>query len=150
MRLLDFRARISLAILLDEQGTWRQLCRMMNLSTLESGFATFSSPTKEVLAMFEVSLIPIFHYFKTHSNHSLKLMSWFKVVLLLLFCIILYYCMYVQACEGTITQLRQFLKEMNRPDAINIIDQALLQQETEKSSRSSGGEGSSGSRPRGE
>ena len=55
MRLLDFRVRISLAILLDENDNWRQLCRLMNFSTLESGFATFSSPTKEVLAMFEVS-----------------------------------------------------------------------------------------------
>ena len=61
MRMLDFRVRISLAILLDENDNWRQLCRLMNLSSLESGFATFSSPTKEVLAMFEVSLIPTFH-----------------------------------------------------------------------------------------
>ena len=61
MRLLDFRVRISLAILLDENDNWRQLCRLMNFSTLESGFATFSSPTKEVLAMFEVSQILMFH-----------------------------------------------------------------------------------------
>ena len=66
MRLLDFRVRISLAILLDENDNWRQLCRLMNLGSLESGFATFSSPTKEVLAMFEVSPIPRFH----SSQHS--------------------------------------------------------------------------------
>ena len=53
----------------------------------------------------------------------------------------------LQACEGSIAQLRQFLLEMNRRDAINIIDHALTQLESEKSSRSSG-EGSSTSHTR--
>lgn len=61
MRQLDFRVRISLAILLDQNESWRQLCRLMNLNSLESGFATFSSPTKEVLAMYEVNPIPNLH-----------------------------------------------------------------------------------------
>ena len=31
----------------------------------------------------------------------------------------------LQACDGTISQLRQFLVEMERFDAVNIIDSAL-------------------------
>jgi hypothetical protein len=77
MRQLDFRVRISLAILLDQNDNWRQLCRMMNLSSLESGFATFSSPTKEVLAMFEVSPIPNLHsvhiYMCMYDHHRKEL-----------------------------------------------------------------------------
>ncbi len=53
----------------------------------------------------------------------------------------------LQACEGSIAQLRQFLQEMNRHDAVNIIDHALAQQKSEKSSRSNG-EGSSSSQTR--
>ena len=53
----------------------------------------------------------------------------------------------LQACEGSIAQLRQFLLEMNRHDAVNIIDHALAQQKSEKSSRSNG-EGSSTSQTR--
>lgn len=55
LRNLDFRARISLAILLDHSNRWKKLCELMKLSQYESGFATFSSPTKELLQMFEVS-----------------------------------------------------------------------------------------------
>ncbi len=31
----------------------------------------------------------------------------------------------LQACDGTISQLRQYLVEMERFDAVNIIDKAL-------------------------
>ena len=53
----------------------------------------------------------------------------------------------LQACEGSIAQLRQFLLEMNRHDAVNIIDHALAQHESDKSSRFSVG-GSLSSRSR--
>ena len=56
----------------------------------------------------------------------------------------LYHC---QACEGSVAQLRRFLMEMNRPDAVNIIDHALAKREAEKTQRPSG-EGSSGSQTR--
>ncbi len=51
---LDYRARLSLAILLDQNEEWRRLCHLMNLAPLEGGFATFTSPTKDMLAMFQV------------------------------------------------------------------------------------------------
>ena len=54
MRLLDFRARISLGILLDQNDGWRALCHQLNLANLESGLAMFTSPTKDLLAMYEV------------------------------------------------------------------------------------------------
>ena len=53
---LDYRARLSLAILLDQSDDWRRLCHLMNLSALEGGFATFTSPTKDLLTMYEVSM----------------------------------------------------------------------------------------------
>lgn len=58
---LDYRARLSLSILLDQNEDWRRLCHLMNLAPLEGGFATFTSPTKDMLSMYEVrsSLIPI-------------------------------------------------------------------------------------------
>ena len=70
MRLLDFRVRTSLASLLDQNDNWRQLCRLMDLSSLESGFGTFSSPTKELLAMFEVSPIP--NLYSIHMYSTIK------------------------------------------------------------------------------
>ena len=56
---LDYRARLSLSILLDQQEDWRRLCRLMNLSALEGGFATFTSPTKDMLSMYEVSKVKV-------------------------------------------------------------------------------------------
>lgn len=52
---LDYRARLSLAILLDQNDDWRRLCHLMNLAPLEGGFATFTSPTKDMLSMYQVS-----------------------------------------------------------------------------------------------
>ena len=34
-----------------------------------------------------------------------------------------------ETCDGTVSQLHQFLAEINRPDAINIIDKALEKSE---------------------
>ena len=51
---LDYRARLSLAILLDQNEDWRRLGRLMNLASLEGGFATFTSPTKDLLSMYQV------------------------------------------------------------------------------------------------
>jgi hypothetical protein len=51
---LDYRARLSLAILLDQNDDWRRLCHLMNLAPLEGGFATFTSPTKDMLSMYQV------------------------------------------------------------------------------------------------
>ena len=56
---LDYRVRLSLAILLDQNEDWRRLCHLMNLAPLEGGFATFTSPTKDMLSMYEV---------RTHSH----------------------------------------------------------------------------------
>ena len=53
---LDHRARLSLAILLDQSEDWRRLCYLMKLAPLEGGFATFSSPTKDLLSMYEVKV----------------------------------------------------------------------------------------------
>ena len=67
---LDYRVRLSLAILLDQNGDWRKLCHLMNLAPLEGGFATFTSPTKDLLTMYEV---------RTHS-HTTFLMFLFQSV----------------------------------------------------------------------
>ena len=49
---LDYRARLSLSFILDKNEEWRKLCRFMNL---EGGFTTFTSPTRDLLSMYEVS-----------------------------------------------------------------------------------------------
>ena len=55
---LDFRPRISLALILDpkNQGSdWKALAKCLSLSHLEGGLETMTSPTKELLTMYEVS-----------------------------------------------------------------------------------------------
>ena len=54
MRNLDHLQRISLAVVLDHNDLWKQLGKLMNLAQYEAGFATCSSPTRELLSMFEV------------------------------------------------------------------------------------------------
>ena len=53
---LDYRTHLSLALLLDQSDDWRRLCHIMKMSSSEEGFASFMSPTKEVLTMYEVSM----------------------------------------------------------------------------------------------
>ena len=55
----------------------------------------------------------------------------------------------LQACDGTVSQLRQFLVELNRSDAVNIIDRAMESKKEEENSASKG-EGSSSSHDSGE
>ena len=55
----------------------------------------------------------------------------------------------LQASGGTISQLRQFLVELNRSDAVNIIDRAMESKNEEENSASTG-EGSSSSHDSGE
>ena len=58
---LDFRPRISLALLLDtpsEGHDWRALAHQLHLQHLISGLQSMTSPTKELLNMLEVSLVP--------------------------------------------------------------------------------------------
>ncbi len=49
----------------------------------------------------------------------------------------------LQACDGTISQLRSHLVEMSRFDAVNIIDKAM--EKGEEGNAAEGGEGSSSS-----
>ena len=53
---LDYRTCLSLALLLDQSDDWRRLMRLMKMSSSEEGLASFNSPTKEVLTMYEVSM----------------------------------------------------------------------------------------------
>lgn len=56
---LDFRPRISLALILDppkDGGDWKALAKCLSLSHLEGGLEAMTSPTKELLTMYEVSL----------------------------------------------------------------------------------------------
>ena len=55
----------------------------------------------------------------------------------------------LQAYDGTVSQLRQFLVELNRSDAVNIIDRAIESKKEEENSASKG-EGSSSSHGRGD
>lgn len=61
---LDFRPRISLALILDPSNSgsdWKALAKCLSLSHLEGGLKSMTSPTKELLTMYEVSrssLIP--------------------------------------------------------------------------------------------
>ena len=55
---LDFRPRISLALILDplnEGCDWKALAKCLSLSHLEAGLGEMTSPTKELLTMYEVS-----------------------------------------------------------------------------------------------
>ncbi len=56
LRNLDHLQRISLAVVLDHNDLWKQLGKLMNLAEFEAGFATCSSPTRELLSMFEVGV----------------------------------------------------------------------------------------------
>lgn len=56
---LDFRPRISLALLLDapnDGSDWKALAKCLSLSHLEGGLESMTSPTKELLTMYEVSI----------------------------------------------------------------------------------------------
>ena len=56
LAILNPHARLALAAMLDQTSDWRRLCHLMKLQSLEGGFATFSSPTKDLLTMYEVRL----------------------------------------------------------------------------------------------
>lgn len=59
---LDFRPRISLSMLLDPSSgnkDWKALAERLNLSHLIGGLQSMTSPTKELLNLYEVSLILI-------------------------------------------------------------------------------------------
>ncbi len=54
---LDFRPRISLAMLLDVDSAskdWKALTEKLNLSHLVGGLQSMTSPTKELLNLYEV------------------------------------------------------------------------------------------------
>ena len=54
---LDFRPRISLALLLDPTSVdkdWKALAERLNLSHLIGGLQSMTSPTKELLNLYEV------------------------------------------------------------------------------------------------
>ena len=54
---LDFRPRISLAMLLDPGSAnkdWKALTERLNLSHLVGGLQSMTSPTKELLNLYEV------------------------------------------------------------------------------------------------
>ena len=54
---LDFRPRISLALLLDPTSVdkdWKALAQRLNLSHLIGGLQSMTSPTKELLNLYEV------------------------------------------------------------------------------------------------
>ena len=58
MGFLDFRPRISLALILDPENKgadWRALAQRLNFSHLEGGLQTMTSPTKELLNLYEVT-----------------------------------------------------------------------------------------------
>ena len=60
MATLDFRPRFSLAFLLDqpkEGGDWRALARRLDLGHLINGLQAMTSPTKELLNMYEVGVV---------------------------------------------------------------------------------------------
>ena len=59
MASLGFRPRFSLAFFLDqlkEGGDWRALARRLDLGHLINGLQAMTSPTKELLTMYEVSI----------------------------------------------------------------------------------------------
>ncbi|KAL5499603.1 hypothetical protein EMCRGX_G011054 [Ephydatia muelleri] len=93
MEKLDFRARISLAVLLDsttEGADWRELCHRLNIGDLTSTLESMTSPTKELLMMY-------------------------------------------QASDGCIANLRQALVEMDRMDAVRVIDRFSVEDSGEHS-----------------
>ena len=60
MATLDFRPRFSLAFLLDQPkdgGDWRALARHLDLGHLINGLQAMTSPTKELLTMYEVGVV---------------------------------------------------------------------------------------------
>ena len=54
---------------------------------------------------------------------------------------------FLQACDGSVSQLRQYLVEMKRNDAVNIIDKALEKKEGGDSSSAMAIEGEGTSVP---
>jgi hypothetical protein len=88
LAILDFRPRISLALILDPQNhgcDWKALAKCLSLSHLEGGLESMTSPTKELLNMYE-------------------------------------------ACDGTIANLRKALLDINRSDAVGVIDRYLQEE----------------------
>ncbi len=70
LRNLDHMLRISLAVVLDHNNLWKQLGKLMNLGDFEAGFATCSSPTRELLTMFGVCPLCLFFICFCHCLNS--------------------------------------------------------------------------------
>ena len=68
---LDFRPRISLAMLLDPVNTskdWKALAERLDLSHLIGGLQSMTSPTKELLNLYEV-VDCVMLYILTNASH---------------------------------------------------------------------------------
>ena len=71
MDALDFRPRISLAMLLDPVNTskdWKALAERLDLSHLIGGLQSMTSPTKELLNLYEV-VDCVMLYILTNASH---------------------------------------------------------------------------------